>query len=489
MQTEERKNMASEIVSEKRDLSVTNGYGALRPTPAVSAEYSYVAPSYLCDVSLKLDSNEGAEPSDTVIKKLTEIESQTLRCYPKLSRLENKIAKKLEILPKKVMVSAGGDDALDRACRAVLGQDDEIILPVPTFEMIEQYASITGAVIKKVDWSDNTFPLDAIIESVTSKTKMIAVVTPNNPTGAIATRKDIIALSEAAPHALILVDLAYCEFAEEDLTSVVLDLPNAVAIRTLSKAWGLAGLRVGFAVGNEEILNWMRATTGPYMMSGVSLELALCALDEDDNVNDYISRIKEERGWLSNILCELGARPLPSQANFVLAEFDNALQVWQGLIGLGIAVRHFGNRPELKNYLRITCPGKPASFRRLVRGLKRVVAPEAVIICSEALVSDKKFMEKLSSRFKLETLGQQSQITANVIEKTLENLGVEKAWMVCSTPAEIQSAREALVVPVGIVPQVKNGEDLEVVKKSLLKSGAAWVLNDITELKGLLNCE
>ena len=173
-------------------------------------------------------------------------------------------------------------------------------------------------------WPDGPYPTEAVIEQIGERTTAIAVVSPNNPTGTAASSEDLRKIAAAAPDALIVVDLAYADFADEDLTGVALALPNAVAVRMLSKSWGLAGLRVGFAAGPVTVIDWLRAAGGPYSVSTPSLALAAEWLRlGGDAVADYIRRIRVERAELTQLVRDrrLSAE---SQANFVFARFPNA---------------------------------------------------------------------------------------------------------------------------------------------------------------------
>ena len=184
----------------------------------------------------------------------------------------------------------------------------------------------------------------------------------------------MVRLSRGAPSCLILVDLAYIEFADEDLTSCVLSLPNALLVRSLSKAWGLAGLRVGWAAGPAEVIGWLRAAGHPYAVSGPSLRLAAARLRTGQgDVALFAGRIREERRLISRRLVALGASVLPSQANFVLARFEDAEAVRTGLAKRGIAVRIFPGKPDLEGRLRITLPGSEEDFERLARGLTEIL--------------------------------------------------------------------------------------------------------------------
>jgi histidinol-phosphate aminotransferase len=364
------------------------------PSPHVAGLEPYAPPRPGAPVDLRLDGNEGAAPPAALLEELSRFGPDLLRHYPSAREIEALLADMHDVSPARVLVTAGADDAIDRLCRALLSPGRSIVLPTPTFEMLSRYARIAGAERVEISWPGELFPTAEFIAAFDPTTALVVVVSPNNPTGAVATRADLQRLAAAAPHAVLLVDLAYVEFADEDPTQMALALPNAVVVRTLSKAWGLAGLRVGYALGPPEILRWMRAAGAPYSISSPSLALAAARLrGPRDDMGLFVTRIREERAALTGQLVRLGARPLPSQANFVLSEFPNATWVRDGLAGLGIAVRGFapaagpGGR-ALERSLRITCPGDPEPFARLTTGLETVLAPEAILLDLDGVLSD-----------------------------------------------------------------------------------------------------
>ncbi|MCH7814548.1 MAG: histidinol-phosphate aminotransferase family protein, partial [Planctomycetes bacterium] len=333
----------------------------------------YVSPQPPQEIDRGLNSNEGQGAPAALLEALEGRAADLLRRYPQTGALESVIAERFGLSADQVLVSAGADDALYRACLAMLGPQREAILPIPTFEMLDRHVRLAGGSVAETKWLSGPYPTDAVVEATTDRTALIAVVTPNNPTGAVATADDLQRLRAGAPRALLLVDLAYAEFADCDLTQAALALPNALVVRTLSKAWGLAGLRVGFALGRPKVIRWLRSVGNPYAVSSLSAALAAQWLAQGDQAVDaYVQQVRDERIRLSSALRNLGADPLPSQANFVLARFAEARDTWLELARRGIAVRAFPEHPVLKNYLRITCPGQPAAFSRLIEALRPV---------------------------------------------------------------------------------------------------------------------
>jgi histidinol-phosphate aminotransferase len=346
---------------------------AIKPSPRIAGVAAYKPSPGASSASLRLDKNEGrAAPS--VLAALGSVTLETVSRYPDASRLEAKLAKRVGVDPDGLIVTAGADEALDRICRAILAPGREIILPMPTFELLPRYATFAGGTVVELEWPSGRFPTDEILARVTADTALIMVVTPNNPTGAVASVKDLEALRAGAPHAVMVVDLAYGELADEDLTAASLALPDTLVVGTLSKGWGLAGLRVGYAAGPLRLVDWIRRAGHPYSLSGLSLHVAEAAIDDEAALARYVARVRYERDALHDLLGELGASPQRSQANFVLCRPANPAALCAGLRDRGIVVRGWPNYPSMAPYVRMTCPADEAGFDALVAALREVLA-------------------------------------------------------------------------------------------------------------------
>ena len=349
---------------------------AIRPARAVESMAAYAVPRPFAgrSIDLWLDANECPQPGIVLAEVAATAADDAVRRYPARAELEAMIARQLAVGAEQVLVTAGGDDALDRCCRAMLEPGRTIVLPTPTFEMIERSANIAGAEVREVPWRDGAYPVEQVAGRIDESTGIVAVVSPNNPTGAAASAEDLWRLSDAAGRvgALVMADLAYEEFADMPLTAAALALPNAVIVRTFSKAFGLAGMRVGYAVGPAEAIGWLRAVGSPYPASAVSLAAAARCLDVGVSV-DMIEQVRSERRALREFLGERGVPAPPSQANFVLGRFNDAPAVQRRLAERGIAVRAYPGIPRLERCLRITCPGCARAFSRLCAALGEIL--------------------------------------------------------------------------------------------------------------------
>jgi len=284
----------------------------------------------------------------------------------------------------RVLVTAGGDDALFRCFLSRAG--GRVVATNPGFEMIRRYTSQTGSPLEEVEWWEGDFPTAEMAAAGAEKGDMAVIVSPNNPTGAVATADDLAQV--AAVFDLVVLDAAYGEFADEDLTGTALRLDNVVMVRTMSKAFGLAGLRVGCLVGSAENIERIAAFGNPYPMSAPSAEIAIRALADQASMEDFVDRIRRERSELTDFLTAAGAAPLPSQANFVLARFPNAPRLVAMAASLGVGLRVFPDRPDLEGMVRLTLPGDAGDFQRLISTLEKALDPEAIIFDLDGVLAD-----------------------------------------------------------------------------------------------------
>jgi histidinol-phosphate aminotransferase len=335
----------------------------------------YERPPAPAGTKLRLDANEGIPPQlDVVLDAWREAGPELLRRYPDAKPLETALAQRFAVEPAQVFVAAGADEVLDRCCRAFLPSGKTMVMTSPSFEMFDHYAALCRARVAKVPWSTQAFPLDAMLSVIDRDVAVVAFVTPNNPTGDVATLSDLQAIHGAAPHALVILDHAYVDFADEDLTSAALEMPNVVVVRTFSKAWGLAGCRVGYALGREQLVRSLRAAGSPFPVSAASLSIAEAVLERGDATRDaYVTRIRTERDELFTTLSRHGAKPRRSQGNFIFAELGPRTPAVHAALGSdGIIVRMVRRGSEFMA-LRIALPGEPDGFALLQQSIERAL--------------------------------------------------------------------------------------------------------------------
>lgn len=356
--------------------------------PTVDLDTPYVRPSIPDYVDLRLDANEGPAPAPFVLDALRDASGDLLRRYPDATACEGDFAAWFGVDPACLLVTAGADDGIDRLCRVALAEGGHLIVPTPSFEMFARHAHLAGGAVKPIPWT-GAWPVDAVLDAVDEETRAVVVVSPNNPTGAVVSFEDLERVATTLPDRLVILDHAYAEFADEDLTRRALALPNVVVLRTLSKAWSLAGLRVGFALGAPARIDALRLAGQPYAVSTVALAVARTALREGvDAMRATVEQVRVEREHLTARLQELGFGITPSEANFVLAATDDPQHVERGLCSLGIKVRTWPDHPELHDRVRFGCPADTGDYERLDRSLRSLLRPEALLLDMDGVIAD-----------------------------------------------------------------------------------------------------
>ncbi len=329
---------------------------------------------------LRLDLNEGPRPAQSLLAGL-QLSAEQLRRYATPERLEQRLADRLGVAPARVLVTAGGDDLIERFALCYARAEQPFCLHSPTFGQITAAADRAGARRVDVPWMDGEFPIDAFLRA--SRGRLTALVSPNNPTGQEWSEPHLQAVLNSRLGAPCLVDLAYAEFATRDLAGIALASRDAVVLRSFSKAYGLAGLRVGYAIASEERIAELRAVRGPFPCSSVSLALALSATELDPEVLHSVrATARAEVTRLRACLASLGLRALDSSANFVLALGPRAQQIAAALAERGVHVRTFANEPSLAEALRVTVPFDAADlerFERAAQQVREVLGPEEAL--------------------------------------------------------------------------------------------------------------
>lgn len=347
----------------------------------------YAPPRLARDLALDLSKNEGRAPA---MPSSPMPSAADLARYPDLDRLREAMAATFGTEVERVLVTAGGDDALLRVCLARLRNGAAAVLCEPTFEMIARYVRLAGGTVLPVAWPDGPFPVEAVLAACEPAPAVVFVVSPNNPTGAVATANDVQRLARDLPDTLLVLDLAYEEFADEPLQQLAATLPNALVVRTLSKAWSLAGLRVGAAIGAPSLLAELAAAGNPMPVSVASAQLACARLScGTADVAEHVAMVGQQRRELIARLRAWGLDPAePAQGNFVLVRGLDAERTTRGLSALSIGVRRFPSDPRLLECVRIALPGTDHGFARLVRSLASMLAPEALLFDMDGVLVD-----------------------------------------------------------------------------------------------------
>lgn len=322
-------------------------------------------------IDLLLDLNEGEPPASVLERWGEAFDTRSLCRYPDATALEAQIAESIGIDPRCVVVTNGGDDAIDRVCRATLEPGRTLLTHTPSFEMTTRSARLAGASVRELEWWQGPFPRSEFERALDPSVSLVAITTPNNPTGATIGTDDLLAIVQQCRCA-VLVDLAYAEFAGDDATTRLADERNAIVIRTFSKAFGLASARVGYAIAAPEVADWLRIAGGPFPASGASLALASMAWSQREQIlGEVVPLVREGRERIATAIARAGGVVLPSQANFIMARFDDAEAVARSFADQGIAIRCFA-KPHLASWVRITIPARRDAQDRVLAVLSEI---------------------------------------------------------------------------------------------------------------------
>ena len=331
---------------------------AVRPVPRARVQEmkEYHPPLGNRD-AMRLDFNENTIACSPRVKEvLGRISAGALTRYPEREPVERIVAENLGIGAEQLVLTNGVDEAIHVLFETFLEDGDELLLPVPTYTMYEVYASATDARAVTVQAAgDLQFPFERLLSAITPRAKIVALANPNSPSGSVATREQILEIARRAPDAVVLVDEAYFHFFGETVMDLVGSVPNLMVARTFSKAYGLAGLRLGVLAGPVELMKWVRRVLSPYSVNSLALACLPAALEDTAYLDWYVGEVQAARGEFEAALNEVGVRRWPSKANFVLVEIGEKHREFVRLMSAGgVLVRDRSNDPGCDGCVRIT---------------------------------------------------------------------------------------------------------------------------------------
>jgi len=350
------------------ELVTMKSYTPIEPTEVLSQQSELPA-----DKVIKLDGNENPYGCSPRVY-------QALATYPYYHNYpdpeQRELRKALEeytgLGRQHIVCSMGSDELIELILRLFLKPGDEVINCPPTFGMYFFSTEVCGGRVVDVPRTED-FALDmaGIKKALTKRTKVIFVASPNNPTGNITTKKEVMKLVGTGK--IVVVDEAYFEFSNMTMANLVPDYPNLIVLRTFSKWAGLAGLRIGYGFFPVEIADYLMKIKPPYNANAAAQAAVLASMADIEYLRANIAKIVMERERLFGKLKELGwLRPYTSRGNFILCSLPEgkAKEIWQGLRKKGIFVRYF-DAPRLIDCLRISV-GRPEDTNALVKALKEV---------------------------------------------------------------------------------------------------------------------
>ena len=347
-------------------LSLTPYQGG-RPVSEIQREYG------LSNV-IKLASNENPLGVSKKVQEAIKSAITQIGRYPDGNGyyLKDSLAKKLSVSAKSITLGNGSNDILELIPRAyVCSKDDEVIFSQYAFVVYPLVTKAIGAKAIVTPANDFGHDLNAMYEAITDKTKVIFIANPNNPTGTLLSNEEIYNfLKKVSNEIIVVLDQAYIEYldVEDVYIDWLKDFPNLVITRSFSKAYGLAGLRVGYSISSEEIADYLNRIRQPFNVNLIAQEAAIAALSDADFLAESVKVNSDGLLQLEEGFRSLGLKFIKSYANFISVKVSNSMELNQKLLEQGIIVRPV----EMKDYLRISV-GTNAENAKFLETLKKII--------------------------------------------------------------------------------------------------------------------
>lgn len=327
---------------------------------------------------VKLASNENPFGASQKAMEAIRRELENISIYPDGAAVEltAAVARHHKVNTDQILFSAGLDEMIALICRAFLRPGDETVMADSTFPQYRHNAVIENAAVIEVPMKDGTHDLEAMLAKVTERTRIVWICNPNNPTGTMVTRDELEAFMAKVPASVMVVlDEAYFEYADDPAYPNGLELlpryPNLLVLRTFSKAYGLASLRIGYAIGEPSILRSINQVRGPFNTSRFAQAAALAALEDQDFIEKCRKNNREGIAQLKAAFSRMGLDSFPAHGNFVLVDVKRPWQaVFDALLRKGVIVR--GGHKGYPNHVRITV-GSPEENAKVISALEEVL--------------------------------------------------------------------------------------------------------------------
>lgn len=330
--------------------------------------------------SIKLASNENPlGPSPKAVKAVAE-SLKNIHRYPDANTyyVREKLADKFRLPINRIIVGNGADELIELVAKTFLSPSEEVIIPEHAFVLYETFALGFDGRAVIVPLSDLSVDLEAMIKAVTPHTKIVFINNPQNPTGKAITRDKISRfLNELPSDVIVVLDEAYIEFSTDPDVGSGLEFLNSypllVVLRTFSKIYGLAGLRVGYGFASEAVTSALNRVRQPFNVNSLAQAAALAALDDDEFVKKTLALIKEGLAYFYRELERLGLAYIPTQANFLLIETPlGARETYERMLKQGVIIRPMDSY-GLEGYIRVNV-GLPDENSRFIHTLESVIA-------------------------------------------------------------------------------------------------------------------
>lgn len=325
----------------------------------------------------RMDKNENIDDisQELIADVLKDVNSDFISTYPQLYPLYEKLAQKLNVGIDNLLITAGSDAAIKNVYEVYIEKGDSIVLPDPTYAMYYVYADLFQAKLKKVTYDTNLeLPIDTLLNSIDESTKLVVLANPNSPTGTIVSRDNIIRIIEKAKKydSIVLIDEAYYPYHSETCLDLLNKYDNLIITRTFSKAYGLASMRIGYAVSNEKIIKELTSFKPIYEATGISALFALKLLDNEDIIQKRVSEVSKGREYVRSEMNKLGLKTYISYANFLHIGVGekNTKQIADYLLRKNILIKSGFSHPTLRNCIRVSI-GSTEKMMSFVKAMQK----------------------------------------------------------------------------------------------------------------------
>jgi histidinol-phosphate aminotransferase len=329
---------------------------------------------------IKLASNENPlGPSPEVVETLKKSAGE-VSAYPdnEARTLRLEIAKYVGLEKENIIVGNGSDEVLDLAVKMFLGKGEEAIVPIPTFSMYHSLVKIYSGKPVYVPFDSNfDYDIDGIVEKISEKTKLVFICSPNNPSGTIIPEEGLLGILEK--DVVVVLDEAYVEFSDASNVDKVKEYENLIVTRTFSKAFGLAGLRVGYGVASEKIIDYMLRIKTPFSVNLLAQKAAIASMRDKGHLKRTVALVRRERDALASQLAKIPKiRVYPSKANFILINLKGtgkkSKDVAEALLRKGIIVRDCASFYGMDEYHIRVSIGRPEENEKFLETFRGAIS-------------------------------------------------------------------------------------------------------------------
>tara|TARA_B100000131_G_C18072475_1_gene595034 strand:+ start:288 stop:1406 length:1119 start_codon:yes stop_codon:yes gene_type:complete len=354
-----------------------------KPRPEIEMMTPYSAPLEGRRNLLRLDFNENTiGPSPKVMAALKTIVAEHISIYPEYNGLQKAVAANINsstiINPleiNQIGLFNGVDAAIHSICHSFGDRGDQLLTTVPTFGYYKPCAKMQGMEVLEIPYETTTFefPFNTIKKLlIKNKPKILIICNPNNPTGTNLKANKILELATTSPETLVVIDELYEAFLGDSILPVVnfSRMPNLIVLRSLSKTSGLAGLRIGFAIGHKDVINLIKRVSGPYDINSFAVTAAFAALEDQKYIDNYVQKVLQARNWIQNKLLDNNIKHHMNSGNyFLLWPKRKASEVESSLRKEGILIRNMQDKPLIEGSLRVSI-GTTKQMQIFWEGLK-----------------------------------------------------------------------------------------------------------------------